>query len=937
VTEFRILGPVEVWVADRPLDLGTVKQRGVLAALLVDAGTAVSVETLIDRLWDDRPPAQARKVVLAHLSRIRRVLAEVARTGGGPVELLRRSGGYLIAVDRDRIDLHRMRHLVELADAQGTDAHRAALLAEALELWRGEPLTGLRGGWMARTQDSLRQLRIDLVLRWAETTLALDRPADVVQTLRPLAAEHQVVEPLVATLMRALRAAGRTAEALDCYTVIRTQLAEQLGTDPGPELRSLHQAMLRGEPVRRPPVAASTPRRTPPAQLPLDVHGFTGRHAELGQLDAILAAAGAQTTAVVVGAVWGPPGVGKTALAVHWAHRVADQFPDGQLHLNLRGFDPSGTAMNPSEAIHTFLEALGVPPQQIPADLTAQVNLYRTTLAGRRMLVLLDNARDAAQVRPLLPGSPGCMVLVTSRNQLPGLVAAEGAHPIALDLLSPAEARDLLAHRLGRARTAAQPEAVEDIIARCARLPIALAVVAARAASHPQLPLHILASQLRDAGGLEPFAGEDPVTDPRTVFSWSYRTLSAPAARLFRLLGLHPSPDFSAEAAASLAGIPPAAAGQLLAELTAAHLLTQPTLDRYAFHDLLRAFAVERVSIEESAEQRHAATHRMIMYYLLSAYAADRRVNPSRESLALDPPPPGVTLKEPGTTQDGLNWLATEEAVLLECIRQAHRDGFDTPAWMLAWVLAAYLDRFNRWHQAIAAHHTALAAARRLGNQTGIMRAYRGLGRTCFGLSRYAEAKNHFLDALDLAVAASDMAGQARAHINLSSVCERLLEHANALAHAEQASRLFTAVGDRHGQASALNAVGFCHILLGNPEQGLVCCQDALETQTAIDDLVGMAATLDSIGLAHYQLGRLHAAIGYYRRSLDLQRTLGNRDQEARTLIRLGETYDAAGDVDATRAAWQHALQILDELHHADADNVRSHLDCLDRRASDPA
>jgi hypothetical protein len=385
---------------------------------------------------------------------------------------------------------------------------------------------------------------------------------------------------------------------------------------------------------------------------------------------------------VVVAAIAGTAGIGKTALAVHWAHRVADRFPDGQLYVNLRGFDPSGSPMAPAEAVRGFLDGLQVPPQGIPASLEAQAGLYRSLLAGRRMLVLLDNARDAGQVAPLLPGAPGCLVLVTSRNQLPGLVAAAGAHPVALDLLSRDEAVQLLARRLGDDRLTAEPDATDELVTWCAGLPLALAIVAARVATHPAFPLAVLADQLREArDGLDGFDAGDTTTDARAVFSWSYRALSAPAARLFRLLGLHPGADVTTGAAASLAGLPPAHVRPMLAELASAHLVTEHTPGRYAFHDLLRAYAGELAHTMDTGTDRWAATRRLLDHYLHIAHAADLLLYRHGETITLPPPEPAVAAAHLGDYDQAMAWFTAEHRVLLAAIDHAARTGSTaTPA-----------------------------------------------------------------------------------------------------------------------------------------------------------------------------------------------------------------------------------------------------------------
>lgn len=486
----RVLGPVQMWVAGRPIDLGPAKQRTLFAALLVNADQPVSLDTLIDQLWD-APPAGARSGVYSYITRLRRVLARAGAAEDEPVQLVNGPGGYQLEVDTDRVDLHRFRRLVARAqDEVDPPERRAALLDEAVDLWQGPALVDLSGAWAARIRDTLEQQRLDAVLLWARNQLNRGRAPAVIGSLRDLTSAHPLVEPLAALLIQALCRAGRTAEALDWYARLRRRLVEELGSEPNAELRRLHRAMLTGEMDQ--PAVLVRPEPPPPAQLPLDPYGFVGRQSELRYLDTIMAKASEQPTAVIVSAVSGPAGVGKTALVVHWAHQVADRFPDGQLHVNLRSDAP----MAPAEALRGFLEALGVPAERLPTTVHAQAALYRSLLAGRRMLVLLDDAAGVEQVRPLLPGAAGCLAVVTSRDRLTGLVASDGAQPLTLDVLSRAQSRQLLTHRIGRGRLAAEPPAVDDIITVCAGLPRALATVAAEATADPRRPLATLTGLL---------------------------------------------------------------------------------------------------------------------------------------------------------------------------------------------------------------------------------------------------------------------------------------------------------------------------------------------------------------------------------------------------------------------------------------------------------
>jgi DNA-binding SARP family transcriptional activator/tetratricopeptide (TPR) repeat protein len=903
-----------------------------LAALAVDAGRPVTVETLIDRVWDDRPPERVRRALHAHVTRIRRMLEQAVTAGEQPARLLRRAGGYLLDIDPHGVDLHRFRRLVDRARGAQGDPERVVLLREAIQLWRGEPLAGLGGRWAARTRQAWRQQYLDAVLAWASAELGVGNSAAVIGPLTDLVGEHPFLEPLIALLMRALYAMGRSADALDMYTATRERLVRELGTEPGSELRKVQQGILRDDLDKHegPRVKNPRPIRATPAQLPRDVRGFTGRRSELAQLDAIVPSAVEQGTPVVIGALAGTAGVGKTALAVHWAHRVRGRFPDGQLYVNLRGFDPGGSVMDPADAVRAFLDALQVPPKRIPTSLDAQAALYRRQLVGRRMLVVLDNAHDTTQVRPLLPDAEGCLALVTSRNQLTGLVATDGAYPITLDLLSTAEARELLASRLGANRVAAEREAVEEIITRCVRLPLALTIVAARAATHPHLPLSTLAAELRDAGGrLEALSTDDPHSDVRAVFSWSYRALTPDAATLMRLLGLHPGPDIAPPAAASLAALPLPTARALLAGLARANLVVEHTPGRYTFHDLLRAYATDLTHTIDSDQQRRAAIRRMLDYYLHTAYAADRLLNPQRDPLTqpLAPPASGVILEQPTGHRQAMAWLATEHRVLLGVVRQAAEAGFDTYTGQLAWTLNTFLNRQGHWQDLSAVWRTALDASRRLADPLAQARAHRTLARTYTWLGRHPDAHTHLRHAMDLYAQADDHVGQAHTHRGFSSLWERQRRPDRALHHMQQALTLHQTAGHRRGQGLALIAIGWYHALLGNPEQALSCSQEALALHQQLDDRAGEAASVHSLGYAHHLLGDHQQAADRYQRALHLYRSLGDRYYEADVLTRLGDTHHAAGNPQAARDAWKHALAILDDLDHPDADNVRAKLD----------
>jgi tetratricopeptide (TPR) repeat protein len=671
--------------------------------------------------------------------------------------------------------------------------------------------------------------------------------------------------------------------------------------------------------------------RVVPRQLPAAVAHFAGRTGELATLSGLLRRRAGVAGTVVISAIGGTAGVGKTALAVHWAHRVAVRFPDGQLYVDLRGFSPGGQVVAPGEAVRRFLDAFQVPPERIPVDLDAQAALYRSLLAGRRMLVVLDNAYDSAQVRPLLPGAPTCLVVVTSRNRLTGLVAAAGAHLLDLDLLPAAEAGELLVQRLGTERVAAEPDAVEEIIARCARLPLALALVAAQAAARPRVALQVLAGELRDAQQRwQTLTSDDPATDVRAVFSWSYQALTPNAARLFRLLGLHPGPDIATPAAASLAGAPTDEIRPLLKDLAAANLIVEHLPGRYAFHDLLRAYATELAHTHDTDSQLHAAIHRMLDHYLHTAHTGALLLNPFRDPISPTPPQPGITPEHLADHGQALAWFSTEHAVLLAALDLAADAGLDTHTWQLAWTLANYLNRQGHWHDQIATGHAALAASGRLADPSAQALAHRSLAAACATLGRFDDAHTHLQQALDLYRRSGEQTKQAPTHLNLAVVLERQGRYTDALYHARQALDLSRAAGHQAGQADALNAVGWYCALLGDHQQALTSCQQALGLHQRLNDRQGQAATWDSLGYAHHNLGHHTQAATCYQHALDLYRDLGYRQGEADTLIRLGDTHHATSNPQAACDAWQQALTILNDLDHPDAAQVRTKLTDLD-------
>jgi DNA-binding SARP family transcriptional activator len=937
---FALLGPLTATgPAGEQLTVPGPRQRVLLAVLLLHANRPVPADTLAELVWDGRPPAGYAVTLRSHVRRLRRTL------GPGAAQLRTREPGYLIQLAGADLDVLQFEALCQDAAAAVRAAQWPAAsgaAAQALRLWRAEPLLDvpsqvLRDEFVPR----LEQLRLQVLEDQIEADLQLGQYARLVPQLHDLTAQYPLREHLHAQLMQALAHSGRQAEALQAYQDARRALAGELGIEPGPELRGWQERLLDGqagpvpaapapepaaEPAPLPPAGAAASQ--PPRMLPAAVPHFSGRAAELGQLTRLLDRRGGRTQdATLVSVIHGTAGVGKTTLAVRWAHQVADRFPDGQLYVNLRGFDPAGPPVSPAQAIQGFLEALSVPAGQLPGSLDAQAGLYRSLLAGQQVLILIDNARDVSQVRPLLPGGAGCLVLVTSRERLTGLIAAEAAVPVALDVLAAAEAAAMLRGRLGADRVLHEPEAVRRLIEVTARLPLALSVAAARAAQRPSSPLAALAAELADfRGRLDALDAGDGVTSVRAALSWSYQQLSEPAARMFRLLSLHPGPDVGAAAAASLAGLGPAQAARALDELSRTHLVAEPTPGRFTFHDLLRAYAAELAAGQDSAAERQAATRRMLDYYLHSAYAATLQVYPAADRFEFPAPPPVVQPEQPASVQAGLAWLSTEYQVLLAVTSQAAEAGFDQHAQDLPIVLATFLDRRGRAADSAALHRLSLAAAQRRGDRLGQAMVHRFLGRSLIRLDAYPDGYAHLGQAMELFAAVGDRLGQARSHLALAMALQQQGRPAEALTHAEQALPLFRSVGHRAGEAAAVTTLGGHHAQLGHYDQALAYCAQGLDLHRELGNQDGAAESWAQLGEAHLGLGDTAAAIASYQQALRLADELGHAYYQAAVLARLGEAWHAAGDPPAAQQAWRQALAILDDLRHPDAARLRTRL-----------
>ncbi len=953
--QFTILGAVRAWRDGTELELGPPQQRAVLALLLVRAGQPTSLSELVDLLWPTDPPASAVNIVHRYVGMLRRVLEPDLPPRAEGRWLVRHAGGYQLAADAETLDLMRFRDLAAAgreAAAAGQAGPAVPLFATALGLCQGACAEGTHDhpAFTAIDQECLEVAR-----EAADAALAAGLTGPVLPALRQAASRAPLAEALHARLMLALAAAGSQAEALAVYDTVRARLAADLGLDPGAELRDAHSRVLRQQapapvsawpedgaalvPGKQPYRAAGPPPAGPdvslaslagdplavrPAQLPVDLATFAGRHAEVARLAELMTPQAAGPIPAIV--IDGMPGAGKTALAVHCAHAMTDRFPDGQLYVNLRGFGPGSEVVSPAEVLRGFIAALGIPPERVPADLDGLAALYRSLLAGQRMLVVLDNARDDAQARPLLPGSPGCAAIVTSRNCLTGLIASDGARLLSLDVFSLAEAREALAVRLSADRVAAEPAAAEEIVSLSGRLPLALALVAARAAARPRFPLSVVAAELRQArGNLDAFS-DAGLPDVRAVFFWSYRLLSPAAARLFRLLSVTPGPDISLSAAVSLFAAPRGETRALLAELTWARLLIEHRPNRYSVHDLLRSYANELCAETDSDRERTAALSRVRSYYLHSAHNCQERIGPHEQAAELDPPEPGVRPEQPGDYATALDWLTAEQRVLEAAVRDAAQHGGAGYAWQLAYKLPLFYQRMGFWHDWKTTAEIALAAARAADDLNGQVQMHRLLAGALYYLRDPARALAELERARELYAGLGDPGVHPYLDSNFGSVLARLGRYQDAIAHHWRAFELHGAAGFPVGEAFALQGIGQCANKLGDHERAIASITDALRIYQDANHPSGQASSMAGLARSYHLSGDYDRAARFAERALHLYRVMGSGAEIANVLTILGDTRLAAGDRDAAGSCFRAALATLEELRLPHADDLRERL-----------
>ncbi|GIH10006.1 XRE family transcriptional regulator [Rhizocola hellebori] len=873
--EIRLLGPVEVLAGGQAVDIGKPQRRIVLAALAADADRLVTTTTLIRRVWGDHPSADPRASLRAHVSNLRRLFESQAGLGD-PARLEGGGGGYVLRIGPQQVDIFQFRRFLREASQPGIAVpEQLALLRKAQSLWRGEPLAGLSGEWAQGIRESWRLQRLEAVLAWARAEIRDGHPAELIGPLSEIVADDPLQERAVAALMHALYAAGDEAQALQLFHTTSDRLADKLGSSPGTDLTKVHIGILKGELERpvSPPTATIAHRQSAsaservPAELPALTAGFVGRVSELARLDALL---GKQTPAtVVISAVAGAAGIGKTTLAICWAHRIADRFPDGQLYIDLRGFDTE-EPLQPADVLAQFLVRLGI--HDLPVELPARAARFRTRLAGKRMLVVLDNAANSEQVRPLLPGAGSCCVLVTSRDSLAGLVASQGAQRIDLDVLPHAEACHLLTELIG-GRAQSSPQAVAALADQCGCLPLALRIAAERALSRPAMALADLVAELGDEQRRLDLLHADERTAISTVFSWSYRQLDPATARLFRLLGLHPGAAIDTYAAAALAGTNVHDTQQMIDTLRRGFLIQPVPPDHLGLHDLLRAYAVRLATIQETANDITAAATRLLDFYLAAAAEAMDLAMPGTRRQRPRNMVPSAELPAWLDADQAMEWLTTERQTLIDVILYAARHGFPQHATRFGAVMFAYLLwRNDHLADALVVYEAALHSARQLGDRASEAAALLSLGRL------YHSRWGRLHDALDL--------------------------------H-RQAQAIMRQLGDHHGADLMAGSLGAVHLSLGQTREAAEHLQHAHRAALGKGDRWAQAIQLVNIAMLDRLHGRYSAALIGLRRCVTMFDELGDRTMAGGALMNLAEVLSLQGlhDEALRQAEYAQALR----------------------------
>lgn len=922
--DVRLLGPLELRIDGAPVAIPRGNTATVLAILLDEANSVVPLENIVRAVYGLDIPQDPETQVQNTIGVLRRKLG-AARDR---VETVGRA--YRLRIDTAELDTLRCKANEDRARAlrhEGRLDEAAVSLREALGEWRGPALANLSGHTVDAIRRRYDEHRLALLERRIDLDLELGRAPEVVDELRQIVAVHGTRQRFTALLMRALHLGGRTAEALEAYAALKERLADELGADPDQGLRDLHTAILRDGPAAAVPGTPEPlfPRRVP-AMLPRANTRFTGRTGQMRLLDGYLEAGeGAAGLAVITGM----GGVGKTALAVSWAHRVAHRFPDGQLYFNLRGFDPLAPGTDAGTVLGEALVALGIEAHQLPTGIDERIGLYRTALAGRRVLLVLDNAKDAAQVRPLLPVAPGSFTLVTSRDRLAGLDVTEGADAVPLDLLSDADAWALLVRRIGMDRALAEERPVLRIIAACGHLPLALTLIGAWAAANPHFSLAALADRLESTTNVfRVLHSPDLASDPRSVFACSYQALGSRAARAFRLFGLHPGPDLTVPAMASLMGLPPADAEAALRELAGVHLVDQPSEGRYTMHDLLRSYAAERVGDEVAASERSAAEARLIDYFIHSAHAAGERLTFHGGLIDIGELPPGVAPEPVADLPAAVHWFSTEYEVLLGLMRREPAPGGDARLWLLAWCTAGYMLDRSFAADLIETQRAAFAAAERTGDGFGqvISLGYLSAGMMIHGDQEEAAVL------IERAMAIADDIEQPWAKgfvcVGHASFAAREDDDAATLAYARRALEYFNEAGDRIWAFRASWIVGWHTARIGDLDAARTIYDQLMNASLEIGAPLGVAHTHLGLGYVAHLGGRFDDALRHFALARDGLTEYGQESNLAFVKEHVGNVLASLGDAEGAAANWREAQAVYREFNaHHEIERVRRRLD----------
>ncbi|WP_372660223.1 AfsR/SARP family transcriptional regulator [Amycolatopsis kentuckyensis] len=907
---FQVLGPFELRVRDRALELGGFRIRTLLALLTANAGHVISVATLVDALWAAEAPRDAHRTVRSYVSRLRHSLVPADEL------ITTHPAGYLLQPPPDAVDAARFERLVAAGRRAlpAEPAVAAGHLTAALAVWRGDAYAEFAEVPQLRAEATrLHGLRLGAIEDRVDAELTTGAGPDLVEELTGLTERHPGHERLWGQLMTALYRAGRQADALDTFARARTVLVERFGLDPSPRLVEVHRRVLANDRRLEAPAAPVAVRAGPPravrSDLPGDIADFAGRGAELDRL--LVSGLDAAPLAMVIEALDGMAGVGKTTLAVHAAHRLAERYPDAQLFIDLHGHTPGQPPIAPAAALDVLLRALGVPGERIPADLDARAAAWRSELAARSVLVLLDNAADAAQVRPLLPGTARSLTLITSRRRL---VDLESARTLSLDVLPVADAVALFAGVVGDERAAAEPGAVRDVVERCGHLPLAIRIAAARLRSRPAWTVRYLADRLGEACSTlaELAVGDRSVA---AAFALSYERLDEPRRRMFRLLGVHPGPEIDVPAAAALAGVTRAEANELLESLVDDHLVQQPLTGRYRLHDLVRRHARDVALAEEPEGARAGALRRVVDFYLHTAYAASRLLDQQHPPIDLEPPAAGCVPVALPDDAAAMAWFDTHHRCVVAARVAAGNAKWDTAVWQLAWTLDNFHYRRGHLHENIDAWRAGLAAAERLGNLGVQARAHRRLGLVYAPLGRQEEALRHLNRSLALSERVGDTLGQAGAHFVLALAWTHQDDDERALTHITSARDLYRDVGDEKWETRALSMMGACHTRLGHHDRAREYCESALARCREQGDVYGQADSLDNLAAIAARTGDSAAALRHYERAQDLWHRLDNTYRQAATHTATGDEHQRLGDLGRARAAWRRAAALYRAQH----------------------